>query len=91
MKYKLRSIEAMRFYEFVEYGKEHSDNIVNGVPWSFDFYGHPVSHENDTCYCICLPTGIAHFTSNDMLIIDNNGAIYPMNKTMFDMKYDLVR
>jgi hypothetical protein len=60
------------------------------MPWSFDFYGRPVSHENDTCYCISLPTGIVHFTAEDMLVLDNDGAIYPMNKTMFHMKYTLV-
>jgi hypothetical protein len=41
---------SMTFDEFVEYGKAHTDNIVNGMPWSFEFYG--CAHENDDLYLI---------------------------------------
>jgi hypothetical protein len=43
---------SMTFDEFVEYGKAHTDNIVNGMPWSFEFYGCAVTHENDDLYLI---------------------------------------
>lgn len=43
------------FDEFVQYGRDHGANIVNGMPWSFKFHGHAVSHETDDHYLICIP------------------------------------
>lgn len=40
------------FEQFIEYGKNNSANIVDGMPWSFQFYGHPVTHENNDLYLI---------------------------------------
>ena len=44
------------FDEFVEYGRLNGGNIVNGMPWSFEFNGYSVSHENDDMYIICGAT-----------------------------------
>jgi hypothetical protein len=44
------------FDEFVQYGREHGANIVNGMPWSFVFNGHSVTHENDDLYLIGTPS-----------------------------------
>lgn len=49
--------ESITFEEFVEYGKANGGNIVNGMPWSFSYKGHAVSHENDNCYVIAAPPG----------------------------------
>lgn len=41
------------FEEFVEYGKRQEGvNIVDGMPWSFDFFGVPVTQEDDEKYII---------------------------------------
>jgi len=40
------------FDEFVQYGKDHGANIVNGMPWHFVFNGYVVTHENDDLYLI---------------------------------------
>jgi len=44
------------FDEFLQYGIDHGANIVNGMPWSFMFNGHAVTHENDDLYLIGTPS-----------------------------------
>jgi len=44
------------FDEFVQYGIDHGANIVNGMPWSFIFNGHAVTHETDDLYLIGTPS-----------------------------------
>ena len=44
------------FDEFVQYGIDHGANVVNGMPWSFMFNGHAVTHENDDLYLIGTPS-----------------------------------
>lgn len=63
------------FDEFVQYGRDHGANIVNGMPWSFDFYGTPVSHENDQRYLINTRDGTLNFTPGDLLAVDIDGVI----------------
>jgi len=46
-------VEAVTFEELVAHGlAQPGASIVNGVPWSFTYKGHPVTHENDTTYLI---------------------------------------
>ena len=92
MKYRKKPvvIEAITFEEFIEYGKNHGGNIVNGMPWSFEYNGHPVTHENDTCYLIPTLEGMYQFTPNDMLITGVNGEIYPCKKDIFEKTYEAV-
>jgi hypothetical protein len=92
MKYRKKPvvIEAVTFGEFVEYGKENGGNIVNGMPWSFKYKGHPVTHEDDECYLIPTLEGIMRFTPDDMLITGVNGEIYPCKRDIFDKTYDEV-
>ena len=90
MKYRKKPvvIEAITFEEFIEYGRQHTDNIVNGMPWSFEFHGHPVTHENDKCYLIPTLEGEHLFTPDDMLIIGVKGEIYPCKIDIFEMTYE---
>lgn len=83
-------IEAIAFYEFVEYGRTHGGNIVNGMPWHFEYNGHPVTHENDACYLIPTLEGTMRFTPLDMLITGVNGEIYPCKSDIFEKTYELV-
>ena len=85
-------IEAITFEELVEYGKANGGNIVNGMPWSFEYKGHHITHENDQCYL--LPTLEAHaqrFTTDDMLITGVKGEIYPCKKDIFAATYEAVQ
>lgn len=83
-------IEAITFEELVEYGRAHGGNIVNGLPWSFDYKGQPVTHENDDCYLIPTLEGIMRFDRGDMLITGVKGEIYPCKADIFSATYDKV-
>ena len=92
MKYRKKpvGIEAITFEEFVEYGRKHGGNIVNGMPWSFEYNGNPVTHGSDTCYLIPTLEGVCNFTPDDMLITGVNGEIYPCKKDIFEKTYEVV-
>lgn len=81
-------IEAITFDELVHYGKTNGANIVNGMPWSFDYNGHPITHENDLCYLIPTLEGIMKFAPGDMLITGVKGEIYPCRRDIFDATYE---
>lgn len=83
-------IEAITFDEFVRYGIEHGGNIVDGMPWSFEYKGHPVTHENDQCYIIPTLEGDHLFTPDDMLITGVKGEIYPCKIDIFHATYETV-
>lgn len=91
-KYKKKPvvIEAITFKELVEYGRNNNANIVNGMPWSFQYAGHPITHENDECYLIPTLEGTMRLTPQDMLITGVVGEIYPCKIDIFKETYDLV-
>lgn len=92
MKYRKKPviIEAITFEELIEYGKAHSNNIVNGMPWSFEYEGHLVTHENDKCYLVPTLEGIHYFTPDDILITGVCGEVYPCKKDIFERTYEKV-
>ena len=81
-------IDAITFDELVEYGKDNGGNIVNEMPWSFNYKGHLITHENDECYLIPNAAGMEKFTPSDMLITGVNGEIYPCPIDVFIKTYD---
>lgn len=85
-------IEAITFNELVDHGKTQvkKEHLNNGMPWSFDYNGQPITHENDECYLIPTMEGTMDFTPNDMLITEVNGEIYPCKKELFDKIYESV-
>ena len=83
-------IEAITFDELVAYGKEHTNNIVAGMPWSFGYQGYPITHENDDCYLIPTLEGIMKFQRGDMLITGVQGEIYPCKADIFVSTYEAV-
>lgn len=84
-------IEAITFDELVEYGINNGGNMVNGMPWSFKYKGHPITHENDKCYLIPTLEGTHNFTPQDMLITGIQGEIYPCKIDIFEQTYDVVQ
>lgn len=81
-------VEAITFDEFVLHGMNTAKSIVNGMPWSFDYKGYPITHENDQCYLIpCNTGGVEKFTPNDMLITGVDGEIYPCPLSIFEKTY----
>jgi hypothetical protein len=81
-------VEAITFAELVEYGRTHGANIVNWMPWSFEYKGHPISHENDECYLIPTLEGTMKFAPGDMLITGVKGEIYPCKLDIFAATYE---
>lgn len=79
-------IEAITFDEFVAYAKENSEP----PHWSFEYKGHPITHENDECYLIPRLEGVHRFTPEDMLITGVKGEIYPCKKDIFEATYEEV-
>lgn len=83
-------IEAITFDELVQHGKDNGANIVAGMPWSFKYNGHPITHENDECYMILTLEGHMKFTPKDMLITGVKGEIYPCKLDIFEATYEAV-
>ena len=92
MKYRKKPvvIEAITFYELVEHGIASGGNVVNGMPWSFEYQGHTITHENDDCYLIPTLEGTMKFTPDDMLITGVQGEIYPCKRDIFESTYERV-
>lgn len=85
------AIEAITFREFVDYGAAHATSYgPNGMPWSFSYSGHPITHERDDCYLIPTPEGIFNMTPSDMLITGVKGEIYPCKIDIFEQTYEPV-
>lgn len=83
-------VEAITFDEFVQYGKDTGAGLVNGMPWTFEYKGHPVTHETDGCYLIPTAEGTYNFTPADMLITGVKGEIYPCKLDIFAATYEPV-
>jgi len=87
-------ITAITFDQLVAHGIEQcksegrESNIVNGMPWSFSYAGHPVTHENDSCYLIPTLEGAMKMGRDDMLITGVKGEIYPCKREIFEATYD---
>ena len=91
MKYRKKPviIEAITFAELVQHGRDSGANIVNGMPWSFSYNGHPITHENDECYLLpTLEADHQRMTPKDMLITGVKGEIYPCKLDIFAATYE---
>ena len=81
-------VEAITFAELVQHGlNQDMVNIHDGMPWSFSYKGHAITHENDECYLINVAGGDISFGPNDMLISEIDGKIYTLEKFVFADKY----
>lgn len=66
----LPPIEIVTFEKLVEYGKNNGANIVNNMPWSFEYKGRPVTHENDEKYLVGVMS--ATCTKDNPVVLFNN-------------------
>ena len=85
-------VEAITFGDFVQYGIEHTKNLVNGEPWSFDYKGFPITHETDECYLVPSKKtkyGICDFTPDDVLVLEN-GELVVYKKDEFESFYEAI-
>lgn len=81
-KYKMKPmiVEAITFDELVQYGLNHTNDIYNNIPWTFEFMGVLITHETDDCYVV----GMERFTRNHLLVIKDN-EISIVEKDAFDL------
>jgi hypothetical protein len=64
---KVDDVTRITFDDFVKHGLEQEGaNIVDGVPWSFEFQGSKVTHESDDAYIL---DGEERFERGDILTI----------------------
>lgn len=91
MKYRKKPVvvEAITFAELVQHGRQSGASIINGMPWSFEYCGWPVTHENDDCYIITTLEGLMQMGRTDMLITGVKGEIYPCKADIFAATYEL--
>lgn len=81
-------IEAITFDELVQHGLQAGGPVYNGMPWSFEYQGQPISHETDDCYLIPTLEGTMKMGRGDMLITGVKGEIYPCKGDIFAATYD---
>ncbi len=82
-------IEAITFDELVAHGIANcGPHRHNGMPWSFNYEGQPITHENDDCYLIPTIEGTMKFNRGEMLITGVKGEIYPCRMDIFEATYD---
>lgn len=81
-------ITAITFDQLVAHGIAAGGNVVNGMPWSFQYNGHPVTHENDDCYIIPTLEGAMKMGRDDMLITGVRGEIYRCKVEIFQATYE---
>jgi hypothetical protein len=82
-------IEAITFDELVEHGRQQLAD-PHATPWSFEYGGHPITHEDDDCYLIPTLEGSMKFKQGDMLITGVEGEIYPCKGAIFKKTYEAV-
>lgn len=86
-------VEAITFEDLVAHGLKEvgpSSLSTTGMPWSFKYKGHPITHENDDCYLIPTLEGTMKMMRGDVLITGVKGEIYPCKREIFDATYDVV-
>ncbi|WP_200844025.1 DUF2829 domain-containing protein [Pantoea sp. 18069] len=83
-------IEAVTFDELVAHGLKNCTSAVDGMPWAFDYNGHPITHENDDCYLIPTLEGVMKMGRSDMLLTGVKGEIYPCKRDIFEATYDVL-
>ena len=80
-------IEAITFEELVAHGIALGVQCHNGMPWSFEYQGQHITHENDHCYIIPTLEGSMKFNRGEMLITGVKGEIYPCKRDIFEATY----
>lgn len=85
-------VEAITFDELLAHGIAQSELagqcLTNGMPWSFSYAGHAITHEHDNCYLIPTLDGVKPMTRDDMLVTGPRGEIFPLGPQAFQAAYE---
>ena len=77
-------VDAITFNELVKHVIENGAHLVDGVPWSFEYKGHHVTHENNECYLIDNCIGDLEMRPSKMLLSFPNDELMTFDKDSFD-------
>jgi len=72
-------VEAVTFAELVAHGiaqcRERNIPLNGGMPWSFQYVGRRVTHENDDCYLVPTSGASLRMERGDVLVTRANGEL----------------
>lgn len=74
-KRKPKSVYAFTFDELVEFGRQSGANIVNGMPWHFQYNGCPITHEDNNTFLLAFPSiggFVVRMTRSDILVVEDD-------------------
>lgn len=89
-KKETETVEAITFDELIEYGRTHSNNTVNGMPWHFEYKGLVMTHERDDLYIVLTQDGHHYFRPNDLMVTNKDGYTFPCTGEYFNRMYEPV-
>lgn len=83
------TVEAITFDELVAIGREQNPGRVE-MPWSFQYQGQPITHENDHCYLVpgIGGSGSQRFEQGDMLVTTSSGDLTVVKAGYFAAQYE---
>lgn len=61
-----------------------------GMPWSFKYGYHQVTHENDNCYIVPTLEGMKNFNRGEMIVVDESGNLSICTQEVFSSTYEPV-
>ncbi len=81
-------VEAITFEELVAHGIASGGVVLDGIPWSFEYAGLPVTHESDDCYLIATAFREVRFERGDMLVSPSKGEVYACTPHAFEARFE---
>jgi hypothetical protein len=87
-KWKVKDV--ITFEEFVDYGRREGTHLVDGIPWSFTYKGHPITHETDDCYIVPSISGAPRkFVRGEVLVTGMHGGLVPCSLETFGASFEV--
>lgn len=83
-------VEAITFAELIQHGVDSGAQLVNGMPWSFEYKGYPVTMENDSLYFVSVNGVLQSIASDEVIVIDGD-EVDVITKSYFEKKYEPVQ
>jgi len=89
-----KPIEAFTFDEIIAYGKANPiANLIDGMPWCFNFKDRQIKYVNDKCYEIQIMKNSRRsipFTPDDIIMVDED-KLYIYSAKSFNNVYEIVK
>jgi hypothetical protein len=87
---KWKVSDVITFEELVDHGRREATHLVDGIPWSFTYKGHPVTHETDDCYIVPSMSGASRqFKRGELLVTGLHGGLVPVSEETFGASFEV--